>query len=141
MYSRTIYTLCPDSHIMTLKRIAFPLIFLIATSFSCQEDALSGPACEVENPVRDLGWLADIAKELDNSGLRDVFYISQAQYKSKSVFVVQNCCAFCSTSPPPVYDCEGKQIGFIGSGKGDIDPDILENSIIVWKTEGFSCAV
>jgi hypothetical protein len=126
---------------MSFKKLAFPFLFLIMFTFSCQEEVASGPACEVENPVRDLGWLADIAKELDNSGLRDVFYISQAQYKSKPVFAVQNCCAFCNTSPPPVYDCEGKQIGFIGSGKGDIDPDILENSIIVWKTEGFTCAM
>lgn len=121
--------------------MAFPLLFLTILSFSCQEDIVSGPACKVENPVRDLEWLADIAEELDNSGLRDVFYISQAQYKLKPVFVVQNCCANCSTPPPPVYTCEGKQIGSIGYGKGDINPDILENSIIVWKTEAFSCTM
>ena len=126
---------------MSVKRIAFPLVFLMALSFSCQEDVVPGPACNVENPVRDLDWLADIAEELDNSGLRDVFYISQAKYRLKTVFVVRNCCANCSTLPPPVYTCDGKQIGSIGEGKGDIDPEILDNSIVVWSTENFSCSV
>lgn len=126
---------------MLFKRISFPLVFFIVFSFSCQEDVVPGPACNVENPVRDLDWLADIAEELDNSGLREVFYISQAEYRLKTVFIVRNCCVNCSTLPPPVYNCEGKQIGSIGTGKEDIDPEILENSIIVWKTDNFACAI
>lgn len=126
---------------MSFKRIAFPLVFLIAFSFSCQEDIVPGSACNVENPVRDLDWLADIAEELNNSGTRDVFYISQSKYRLKTVFIVRNCCVNCSTLPPPVYNCEGKQIGSIGTGKEDIDPEILENSIIVWSTDDFSCTI
>lgn len=46
---------------MAVKRIAFPLLFLMILSFSCQEEVVSGPACKVDNPVRDLEWLAVIA--------------------------------------------------------------------------------
>lgn len=123
-----------------MKKNILPLVLLIALSFSCQEETTPSTTCLIENPVQELDWMKVIIKELESSFLTEYMYISQARYGPSKVFLVQNCCPFCSTVTP-VYNCEGVLLGILGSGENGIDPSTIKNSKVIWKPENFSCNI
>lgn len=80
------------------------IFFLFTTS--CYEELGPDIACDVHNPTENLPWLADKIRELEagNQYLLQFYFISQARYRSQTVFFIQSCCPNCAFLSPPVYN-------------------------------------
>lgn len=94
-------------------------------------------ACEVNNPIEELPWLKNQVDDIENNegDIAKYFFIEIADYNSQTVFISNNCCPVCNTVVP-VFDCEGRSLGLLGS---DILPNELSNTRIIFKREDFSC--
>ncbi len=121
-----------------MKISTWTFIILIALNFSCKEE--EDYVCSVKNPIKDLTWLADDIKILNQGSLSQYFYVSWAIYESNPVFIYGNCCPNCNTITP-VYDCSGNNIGVIGDGDEDIPLSIRDNEIIIWRADNFACSI
>lgn len=119
---------------------SFLVLFAISLLFmtSCHERMEPNYACSVSDPLENIGWLSEKVQELEESPLSSYFFISMARYKSKTVFIFDNCCPNCA-SFVPVINCEGETIGHIGSGEGGIDYSRLKDIVMIWKGEDFAC--
>ena len=104
-------------------------------ALSCDEDPWI--TCGA-NPVEDQAWLAGEIQEMEESGMSQFLYVSQARLGLMTVFTFRNCCPYCSTVVP-VYSCSGDRIGFIGYGEGGINPNALANEVVVWKPDNSAC--
>lgn len=96
--------------------------------------------CGIENPCgidEDLTWLDS---EVKNQGelYNKYFYVSQAVYQGEIVFLFENCCPLCQTIIL-VKNCSGDTIGHLGYNEGDIDPEEISNSFVVWKAPENEC--
>ena len=125
---------------MFMNKYRLLIIYFFFILFSCtnsDNDDITN-TCSVSNPIEDLDWLKLKIEELKqtNSTIIEYFYVSQNLYNDKTVFIFPNCCPQCSTIIP-VYNCEGNTLGFVGDG--NIDTNILNNDIIIWKPENFAC--
>ncbi|AZQ57448.1 hypothetical protein EJ994_00980 [Maribacter sp. MJ134] len=109
---------------------------------SCSTDDSNLPiiaACDTANPIEDLTWLraqTEVIKN-DQSDIAQYFFIEIAEYQNQTVFLANNCCPICGTVVP-IYNCEGEQIGFLGS---DILMDELSDTRIIFSRDDFSCQV
>lgn len=113
-----------------MKKIFLLLIIpLLIISCDNDDDRLTN-TCSVSNPIEDFVWLKEIIADIEQSSLTDEFYISQAIYKAKTVFIVGNCCALCNTVLP-VYNCEGKLISRLGCSEESINFSILNEDKII----------
>lgn len=107
--------------------LLFFVISIFAT-FSCNDD----------NVCEDLDWLDSEIETMEQSGLSQFFYVSQAKYIGMTVYVFRNCCPICFTLPPRVVTCSGDLIGRLGE---DIDSNKLKNDIIYWQPDDFGCSI
>lgn len=114
------------------------LVVSILLTFSCNEESQPNASCSVENPIEDLDWLAAAIHTMSESGMSQFLYVTQARYGFTTVFIFGNCCPNCS-SIIPVYNCSGDRIGYIGNGDGDIDANLLNSDVLVWKADNSSC--
>jgi len=85
-------------------------VFLLFFCLSCTPNEQIDPefndllmSCHVEDPVKDLEWLNELIRELDDApaGYR---VIKLARYESKPYFLVQ---AIWNAPPGFIYDCNG----------------------------------
>ena len=89
--------------------------------------------------MEDKAWLAEEIQVMEESGMSQFLYVSQARMGLTPVFIFRNCCPNCF-SVVPVYTCTGDRIGFIGYGEGAINPaDALVNEVVVWKPDDSVC--
>ncbi len=116
------------SHMKTLM----PFLLLLLLVGSCRDEKVSPTGCGSD----ELPWLEAKVNEIRESSLTEYFYFVQAQYESKTVFLLQNCCPHCGTIVP-VYDCSGTLIGHLGPG--DIDPTQVSEEIVVWRPDNSAC--
>lgn len=115
-----------------MRAAIFIIIAFIATAGSCSKDLdPSGPACNVADAVNDLPWLKAKAQELEASDLHQYHYINKGIYNGQTVFVMANCCPFCSWIPI-AYTCDGEQVT-------DFDFQKVENSEVFWKSKDNVC--
>ncbi len=122
-----------------MKQIITLLAILPFVVLSCKSDDVNlNNICNVENPVEDLAWLKEIITDIEQSSQSDEFYISQAVYEGKTVFIVGNCCASCNTVFP-VYNCEGEYINILGCTDEFITFNILNQDTVIWNSENFIC--
>ena len=124
-----------------MKSINLILIFVFSLFVSCNtSDDIGENNCDVENPIADLDWLESKIAELETSDSPNAqyFYVSQAEYNNKTVFIFGNCCPLCNTVLP-VYDCEGTSLGIVGTRDQDIDWSIMDDDIIIWSPSNFEC--
>ncbi|MDX5339730.1 MAG: hypothetical protein LPK25_11925 [Cyclobacteriaceae bacterium] len=113
-----------------------PFLFLSLVIFSCKES--EGPeSCGVENPAQNLPWLAERIEEIEASSFSEYFYVTEARYKGNTVFLMENCCPFCS-SVVTVFNCSGENIGYLSEQNG-IDPAEITQVRIAWKPSNSSC--
>jgi len=125
-----------------MKQIILFLTLLSFIILSCKtDDDNLNNTCNVANPIEDLDWFKEIIEDIEQSTLVDEFYISQAIYEGKTVFIVANCCANCN-SVITVHNCEGEQIARLGyDDENDfvINFDILERDTVIWSSPNFAC--
>lgn len=117
-------------------RILFVLA-IIGIAVSCREETDPRHPCAIENPAQDLAWLANQIAEWENSDWGKYAVVTRAKYGYETVFIFGNCCPFCNTILP-VYNCSGEQVGIIHD---NIDESILDNDILVWKSENSLCNI
>lgn len=120
----------------------FPICtLLILFTTSCYEELGPDIACDVRNPTENLSWLADKIRDIEagNPSLLQFYFISQARYRSQTVFFIENCCPNCLFLAPAVYNCGGVEIGTLSAE--DIKLDKLKNISVIWTPEDFSCNV
>ena len=113
------------------------LVLLLVLTFACREDA-PNQTCLVKNPVENLDWLMVAIDDMSKSSLSQYQYVMQATYKSQTVFIFGNCCPFCNTITP-VYNCSGDRLGYIGTGSNDIDANLLDQDVVIWKPDNSAC--
>ena len=116
-------------------RTLLPLLLILALSCD-DEDHVS--LCLVADPARDLPWLAAEIKEMRESDMSSLLYVTQARYGSETVIIFENCCPYCMTLIP-VYNCAGEFLGNVGNGPDEIDVEILERDTVVWASEDSTC--
>jgi hypothetical protein len=122
-----------------MKKLSL-IIMLVLFGFSCQEKAEepSFEACGVQNPVKDLAWLAEITSSSEPSGLGSYFYITQAEYTGETIFIMRNCCPNCNTVIT-AYNCEGTLLGVVGPDS-EINASLILNERTIWKPDNSSCS-
>ena len=111
--------------------MAIGLAFVLA----CSEDDSGNCLTESEEGSN---WLTIQIQDIQNSGIEEYFYVTQASYLGQTVFIFGNCCPFCLTITP-VYDCSGEVLGILGTGPDAIDPSLIKNERLFWKPEDFVC--
>lgn len=102
------------------------------------DDVISKAACGVNDPIRDLNWLAQEVEERETNPTEDTkyCYITQAEYQGETVFVYWDCNPLIDKIIP-IFDCDGNQRnGLTGS---PIALDDLEGQRIIWRPPGFAC--
>ncbi|MEQ9300978.1 MAG: hypothetical protein RIF33_20555 [Cyclobacteriaceae bacterium] len=103
------------------------LICLCLLFTSCQEDE--------PLDLEGLEWLQAEIADIQQSSLAEYFYINEAEYKRDRVFIIENCCPFCSTVVS-VYSEEGELLGYIGDS---IATDQLKDQRLFWQPEDAAC--
>lgn len=123
---------------MRNTKLLIALFSLIMIAFSCHkdnDDEVLLIACDFSNPIEDVEWLKNRIDELEQTGNGE-FYISQADYSGKTIFIVANCCMACNTVIP-VYYCDGEYVGEIGNN--NLPFSLLDEATIIWEPENFKC--
>lgn len=114
------------------------IILITLIVFSCYktQQVTNVNTCGVANPVQDLPWLKNRIEALLTSSAQTIRYqyVSQADYRGKTVFIFSNCDPL-SLSVFPVYNCSNVQLGTVGQ----IPSDSLKNRKTLWKTQNSLC--
>ena len=111
---------------------------LIATIFclsACCDHENVIPVCDVSEPTTQLPWLRERIESIQASSIRKYMYVVQAEYEGKAVFFISNCCPFCLSMPPTVYDCEGNELFQLSDARQ------VTNAKVIWKPIDFPCQV
>jgi hypothetical protein len=124
-----------------MKKLLLLLAAFQLMAFSCDtETCIDGPGntCSVTNPTEDLPWLKEKIADMQQSDppFAAYFFISQALYENKTVFIFGNCCPHCNTVVP-VYNCQGELL-FFAHERTDFQQK-AKNSHIIWQPENFAC--
>ena len=116
-----------------MKKLLLLLVMSVAL-VSCKDDndkKLTKPQSLTGESLPD--WMTPRIDEINNSELREYFYIVKAEYLGEKVYLFSGCCPTCLMAFI-VYREDGSTI------KG-AEPAFVTNSTIVWKPEDFSCNV
>lgn len=122
-----------------MRRSVFLLLVFALTFGSCSEDDVEPlQACETQNVLVDLPWLAELIEEQEQSFIGQNFsFISTGKIKGRRVFVLNNCCPYCSMLPPPVYDCSGNILGDLATRGFEFEE--IDNYEVIWKSSNNGC--
>jgi hypothetical protein len=94
--------------------------------------------CGVYNPVENLEWLSNSIAQLEesrNSEMYPFYYVSQALYNGRVVFIFGNCCPYCNTTVP-VLDCGGE---FLFNRFEQGKTHIFSDETVIWQAVGSKC--
>ena len=107
----------------------FTFLFCLALLVgACSSDGDHPNTCAVIDPIKQLPWLKAAIETYQKTNFADIT-VEQGEYHSQTVFIITPCCLACDIIPPPVYDCEGKEINNLSAG----DEKIKDRKVI-WKT-------
>lgn len=113
-----------------MKKYLFLFVFS-SLLLSCDND--EGPtSCGVENPVEDLAWIKASIEDVNNTGLSEYSYLSQAKYQGETLFFFGSCCPFCNWALI-VTDCQGNAL------EGDIRLTDLSDVTVIWQPANSVC--
>lgn len=116
------------------------IALLMATFIAgCEEERSFEKACDVEEPVEELSWLAEEIKIIEQSDQAKFLYVSMAEYNHDLVFIFHNCCPFCSYIQP-VKNCAGALVGILGKRDEDVEYEQVSHEVIIWKPDNLECA-
>lgn len=98
-----------------MKAACLPTYFVLIIVFlsGCQNnevnpEVMGGPACEVSNPLTDLGWLKVMVEDDTETDYCHVVSVIQGVYNGQVVFIPVLSGALCCTCGNSVYDCNGE---------------------------------
>lgn len=122
-----------------MSRATLICLFFAITFSSCSKEEVEPiQACDTQNVLVDLPWLAELIEEQEQFEISQSYsFISTGEINGRSIFVLQNCCPFCNTISP-VYDCSGQPIGLLNSS--DIKFEDIENYEVIWKSSKNECS-
>lgn len=111
------------------------LVGAIMILFSCSDT--DEEICGINKPTEDLSWLKNeiVDRDASTQDLNKYFYIVEATFKFRTVFIFENCCPFCNTAIF-VYDCGGNRIVKIND---DIQRKDIKNTEVIYKPKDFAC--
>lgn len=124
---------------MTMKNALFLFLILAVGFSSCSEDEVEPlQACDTQNVLVDLPWLANLIEEQEQSNIgQNYSFITTGKIKQRRVFFLQNCCPNCLFAPPTILDCSGNALGTLGTKGFELDD--IENYEVIWKSSENSC--
>jgi hypothetical protein len=113
-------------------RSLFFFVLLSLSFCACSDDdKIVLPVCEFDDPAEDLPWLKEEIEGFDEYDLGKYFYVMQGEYNGGIVFTIDNCCPFCNTTPPQVFDCNGVVV--------DLKTTDISNWTTVWQADDSQC--
>lgn len=123
-----------------MKRFALLFLLISLVFSSCSQDEVEPlQACDTQNVLVDLPWLAALINEQEQSFIgQNYSFISSGKIKGRRVFILNNCCPYCSMTPPPVLDCSGNELGDVATSGFEIKE--IDNYEVIWKSSKNSCA-
>ncbi|MCH6198640.1 hypothetical protein MMU07_03545 [Aquiflexum sp. LQ15W] len=122
-----------------MKKLSYLMMLILFVGFSCQEKAEEPilEACGVQNPVKELTWLAEKTASIESTGSSSPAFIRLAEYNEETIFLDGVCCASCNTVVR-AYNCEGTLLGVVGPNS-EINPSLILNERDFWKPRNFAC--
>ncbi|GEM_PF-438751 len=125
------------SYILSMKKLLFLSLLIILMFGACQDEDRF-PVCG-NDEISDIPWFKEKIKEFGGEGeFAQYQYVLAADYQGGKAFIFGNCCPFC-LSVFLVYDCNGNELGYLGSGEGGIPSSDLMNQTLIWKAENSAC--
>jgi len=123
-----------------MKKLSYLIMLVFFVGFSCQQEAEEPTfeACGVQNPLKELAWLAERIASIESPGLSSRSFITQADYNEETIFIMKICCPNCNTVIS-AYNCEGTLLGVVGNNS-EIDPVLIRNERIIWEPSNFDCS-
>lgn len=122
-----------------MKKLSYLIVSIFFVAFSCQEKEEEPvfEACGVQNPVKELTWLAEKTASIESTGSSSPAFIRLAEYKEETILLDRICCSSCNTVVL-AYNCEGTFLGVVGQNS-EIDPSLILNERDFWKPRNFAC--
>jgi hypothetical protein len=124
----------------TMKKNLNLVLVMICSFFmlvlSCEKDSLIDNTCNVKNPVKDLEWMRNDIKFIEQLSPEESQYITitMAKYNGETVFFS----IYCDPTIEavfPVRNCSGATIGYWG----EIPQEELTDQQVIWKSENCVC--
>jgi hypothetical protein len=122
-----------------MKKFSYLMMMIFLVAFSCQEKEEEPvfEACGVQDPVKELNWLAEKTASIESTESSSPSFINIAEYNEEPIFLMMICCANCNTVIT-AYNCEGTLLGVVGPNS-EIDPSLILNERDFWKPRNFAC--
>jgi len=120
----------------TLNPIALLICLILMVIFSCEKDNLLKNTCGVKNPTKDLVWMKNDIKFIEQLSPEESQFISitMAKYNEETVFFS----IYCDPTVEavfPVRNCTGKTIGYWG----EIPQEDLKDQQVIWRSANCVC--
>jgi hypothetical protein len=126
-----------------MKKLIYLTVILGLITFSCSDDR--DPSCEGTNAL-NLPWLTNLIEQEEQyeigrqySYLNTGIYMSSSMNPPKRIFFFGNCCPNCSMVPPMAYDCDGNELGRVGSE--GIHLDKIKDLEVIWRSSDNDCNI
>ena len=115
----------------------FLVAILATTLWSCNNEFTTPLDCIDSSQVENTSWFKEYIAQFEerNDGY---WYLQVGSYNFQTVYLPGNCCPYCSTVPA-VLNCQGEQIGVLGTRDGQIDPDEIKDVQVIWRSPDFKC--
>ncbi|WP_258098421.1 hypothetical protein [Marinoscillum pacificum] len=118
---------------------AIIVVTLFTAGFGCSEDESYNISCSRNFPIEEKPWLVGlITQERDNQEFAKYTYFTEATYQGNTVYTYGNCCPNCNYVRT-VWNCDGEEIGVIGTQDDDIKIEDLEDETVVWRDQNTVC--
>jgi len=117
------------------RNVVLLVIYLI--TFACTDNEIQNPTiCSVENPIENLTWLNAIVTDTMNQQLSTNYKIYQVE-KDNQIFIIPYYCCIACNYVITIYDCNGKEVGFLGELLSF--DESISNENLIWEPAQFTC--
>jgi len=112
-----------------LKPIIGVLILLFTSFSACEKEKLLGSACGIENPDRNLPWLADMLYNITDVSLPEIQNVDLYKYNTRDIIKLswKNDYQIYDAPTGAIYDCDGNYLYTCGGNQPVDSCSILVN--------------
>ena len=122
-----------------VRLLSLLIVSIFALSSGCSDEDSVYKACSYNKPIEEIPWLVSlIVTEEKNEESAQYTYFTKARYEDKTVYTYGNCCPNCNYVRT-VWNCDGEEIGVIGTQDSDIKIEDLVDEEVVWSGENTVC--